>query len=87
MENKNDLTEKEIFEQIKLLQKEITSNSTNQLYRLSEAINEMKGEDGNIDGSSVSELCTVFSMREETLRKMLEFYIRLYDEARKAEKE
>lgn len=81
METNDRLTKKEIFEQIKLLQKEMTSNNANSLYRLSDTVNELRDEEGNVYGESISDLCAVFSQREENLTKLLNFYIRLYDEA------
>ena len=85
MENK--LTEREIFEQIVALQKQITENSANSLHRLGDVIGDVYSTEENTGNEQVSEVCNVFAMREHNLRLMLEFYIKMYDEVRKTDEE
>ena len=80
--NQNDvLTEKEVFDQIVLLQKQLTENSPTSLHRLGEAISEARGEseDGQISDEQVANICAVFAQREETLNQMLRMYQQMYD--------
>ena len=86
-ENTNNnvvLTEKEIFDQIVLLQNQLTEHSTTSLYRLGEAISYAhgEGEDAQISDEQVANICAVFAQREETLREMLELYKRMYSDVR-----
>ena len=78
------LTEKEIFDQIVLLQKQLTENSSTSLYRLGEALYDARGEgeEAGLTDDQVSEICKVFAQREETLYRMLEFYRKMYDDCR-----
>ena len=85
MDNNTSLTAREIFAQIQILQKDITNNSSNALYRMTEAISEMRDEDGNVETGAVEAVSNVFTAREHTLNELLAFYIRLYDEAKAAE--
>ena len=85
MENK--LTEREIFEQIVALQKQITENSANSLHRLGDVIDSVYSTECETGNEQVSEVCNVFSQREHNLKIMLEFYIKMYDDVRKTEEE
>ena len=89
MENKleNKLTEREIFEQIVALQKQITENSANSLHRLGDVIDSVYSTESETGNEQVSEVCNVFSQREHNLKIMLEFYIKMYDDVRKTEEE
>lgn len=90
-ENTNNavLTEREVFDQIVLLQKQLTENSPTSLHRLGEAIYEARGEgeESQLTDDQVSDICAVFSQREETLNQMLAFYKDLYENLRKEKQE
>ena len=74
------LTEKEVFDQIVLLQKQLTENSPTSLHRLGEAIYDARGgEDASISDDMVANICAVFAQREETLNQMLRMYQQMYD--------
>ena len=83
------LTEKEVFDQIVLLQKQLTENSPTSLHRLGEAISEARGESefGVISGEQVASICAVFTQREETLREMLEIYKQMYHDFQQEKRE
>ena len=83
------LTEKEIFDQIVLLQNQLTEHSTTSLYRLGEAISYAhgEGEDAQISDEQVANICAVFAQREETLREMLEFYKQMYNNLQQEKRE
>ena len=88
MAENNALTKREIFEQIKILQKELLENHLhclNGLTTMAEALCEGK-EDREDDEeiSEISEVCTVFAMREETFQNMIKFYEKMYDDIIKA---
>ncbi len=85
MENK--LTEREIFEQIVALQKQITENSANSLHRLGDAIDSVYSRESETGNEQVSEVCNVFSQREHNLKIMLEFYMKMYEDARITDEE
>ena len=85
MENK--LTEREIFEQIVALQKQITENSANSLHRLGDVIDSVYSTESETGNEQVSEVCNVFSQREHNFKIMLEFYMKMYDDVRKTEEE
>lgn len=89
MENKleNKLTEREIFEQIVALQKQITENSANSLHRLGDVIDSVYSTESETGNEQVSEVCNVFSQREHNLKIMLEFYIKMYEDVRKNNEE
>ena len=83
--NNNKLTAKEIFDQIVKLQNQLTENSQTSLHRLGDAIDSLRGEDGENRedmSSQINAVCGVFAMREETLRLMFEFYRRMYEDCR-----
>ena len=81
--NENSVTKKEIFEQIKQLQ--------NQLVNIKEVLVQMNFVDHvfdddcdyNIDiaKAKIDGMTEVFASREQTIQKMLQFYIDLYSKA------
>ena len=85
MAENNSLTKREIFEQIKILQKELLGNPLHCLSGLTSIAetlcgsNEDREDDEEI--SEISEVCTVFAMREETLQNMIKFYEKMYNDA------
>lgn len=83
------LTEKEIFDQIVLLQKQLTENSPTSLHRLGEALYDARGEgeEARLTDDQVSEICTVFAQREETLNQMLRLYQSMYNDLKKEKQE
>ncbi len=89
MENKieNKLTEREIFEQIVALQKQITENGNNSLYRIGDVIDSVYSTENETGNEQVSEVCNVFSQREHNLKIMLELYIKMYEDARISDEE
>ena len=81
--NNNTLTAKEIFDQIVKLQNQLTENSQTSLHRLGDVITDVRGEnyENNDDiASQIESVCAVFAQREETMRIMLEFYRRMYED-------
>jgi len=86
--NTTVLTEKEVFDQIVLLQKQLTENSPTSLHRLGEALYDARGEgeDAKLTDDQVSEICKVFAQREETLNQMLDFYKQMYNDLYKKNK-
>lgn len=83
--NENKLTAKEVFAQIVLLQKELTESSNASLHRLGDAVESVNSTAQNSDdtdgiGDAINGIAGVFAMREETLKCMLDFYIRLYNQ-------
>jgi hypothetical protein len=91
-ENTNNnvvLTEKEIFDQIVLLQKQLTENSPTSLHRLGEAISNARGESefGRISDEQVASICAVFTQREETLRDVMKLYERMYNNLQQDKRE
>ncbi|MBQ8546622.1 MAG: hypothetical protein IJ437_06765 [Clostridia bacterium] len=85
MENK--LTEREIFEQIVALQKQLTENTAQSLHKLGDVIDSVYSTENDTGSEQVSEVCNVFAMREHNLKIMLEFYIKMYDDIRKSDEE
>ena len=82
----NGITEQQIFEQITLLQNQLTENSYTSLHRLSDAITSIGEEENEARYEQVAEVCDVFKTRELTLLKMLEMYERMYADIQKAKK-
>ena len=87
MENNinNNLSAKEIFDQIVKLQNQLTENSQTSLHRLGDVITDVRGEnyENNDDiASQINAVCTVFSQREETLKSMLDLYRKMYEDYR-----
>ena len=76
------LTAKEVFDQIAALQKQMMDQSYNALYRMTEAINDICGDDRFESDESrenaIEEVTKVFAMREKTYQQMLEFYQQMY---------
>ncbi len=81
-----EITEQQIFEQITLLQNQLTENSYTSLHRLSDAITSIGEEENEARYEQVAEVCDVFKTRELTLLKMLEMYERMYADIQKAKK-
>ncbi|MBQ8862232.1 MAG: hypothetical protein IJ021_05785 [Clostridia bacterium] len=77
MTENNELTKREIFEQIKILQKELTENTAAALAALNDTVASACEE---TEENNVSELCTAFMMHEENIEKMLKFYEKMYDD-------
>ena len=84
--NTNELTAKEIFAQLTILQKQLTENSNTSLHRLGDAITSIGEEDNEARYEQVTEVCSVFKTREITLLKMLEMYEKMYADIQKANK-
>lgn len=81
--NNNNLTAKEIFDQIVKLQNQLTENHHTSLFRLDDAFCILRGDDDENRkdiASQIESICSVFAMREETMRLMLEFYRRMYED-------
>ena len=91
-QNANKLTTKDIFEQIVILQKQLTENNYTSLHRLGDALTVVgDGEGSSDDGieersSQIDAICTVFSQREETLNSLLAFYKTMYTDVYQMEK-
>ena len=83
------LTEKEVFDQIVLLQNQLTEQSPTSLHRLGEAISNARGESefGLISGEQVASICAVFAQREETLHDMMKLYERMYNNLQQEKRE
>ena len=77
MTENNELTKREIFEQIKILQKELTESTAATLAALNDTVASACEE---TEENNVSELCTAFMMHEENIGKMLKFYEKMYDD-------
>ena len=78
--NTNELTAKEIFTQITILQKQLTENSQTSLHRLGDALSTFEAENVEDSCEQISEICNVFYTRELTLLKMLEMYEKMYND-------
>lgn len=74
------LTAREIFEKIVELQKQLTENSYNSLHRLDDSISSICEDENEERFEQISEVCSVFKMRETTLIKMLELYEKMYND-------
>ena len=83
--NTNELTAKEIFTQITILQKQLTENSNTSLHRLGDAITSIGEEENEARYEQVAEVCDVFKTRELTLLKMLEMYESMYKDIQKSQ--
>ena len=83
----NEITEQQIFQQISLLQTQLTQNAQTSLHRLSDAL-DFIGEDNEneLPYEQITEICNVFKTREITLLKMLEMYEKMYADIQKAKK-
>ena len=83
----NGITEQQIFEQITLLQTQLTQNAQTSLHRLSDAL-DFIGEDNEneLPYEQITEICSVFKTRETTLLKLLEMYEKMYADIQIAKK-
>ena len=82
----NKLTAKEIFEQLTILQKQLTENSQTSLHRLSDAIESACGDEGDERNSEqIAVICDVFNTREVTLLKLLGMYEKMYNDVQNEE--
>ena len=85
MAESNALTKREIFEQIKILQKELLENPLHCLSGLTSMAETLcEGKEEREEGeeiSEISEVCTVFAMREENFGNMIKFYEKMYNDA------
>ena len=85
-DNTNELTVREIFTQITILQKQLTENSQTSLHRLGDALSAFESENAEDSYEQIHEICNVFYTRELTLLKMLEMYEKMYNDIQKAKK-
>ena len=77
------LSEREVFEQIKLLQEQLLSeNSNSSLYHLRDSLEAIGNEESETVSEQIDSVCTVFLMREKTLANLLDFYTKLYSDIR-----
>ncbi len=75
-----EFTAKEIFNQICLLQQELTSNSYHSLHRLTDSVEAICDEENEDKNEQISEVCSAFMAREATFTKLLELYQKMYDD-------
>ena len=82
--NAPQLTAREIFDQIAVLQRQIVESSYNALYRLTDATNGICGdgcfESDEAKGEAIESVARAFRMREETCQTMLEMYQQMYND-------
>ncbi|MGM9652689.1 MAG: hypothetical protein ACI3XP_03540 [Eubacteriales bacterium] len=84
MMEENKLTAREIFEQLTILQKQLTENSQTSLHRLGDAISStFDGDEGERNYEQIADICDVFKTRELTLLKLLEMYEKMYADIQK----
>ena len=84
MENiTNKLTERDIFEQVVALQKQLAENNNFSLHRLDETISSLCFGEGENKVEQISEICNVFSQREHNIRLLIDFYNKMYDDVKK----
>lgn len=78
----NPLTAKEVFDQIAALQKQMMDQSYNALYRMTEAINDICGDDtfeaDECREGAISRVTEVFMAREENYKRLLSTYEKMY---------
>lgn len=78
------LAARAIFEQLTILQKQLTENSQTSLHRLGDAISSnFDGDEGEGNYEQIADICDVFMTRELTLMKLLGMYeknVRRYSE-------
>ena len=89
--NTNELTAKEIFAQITLLQKQLTDENAIPLFHLSDAVTAIARTEEDADATvgteqQITEVCSVFKARETTLLKLLEMYEKMYADIQIAKK-
>jgi len=80
------LTAREIFEKIASLQKQLTESSYHSLHRLDDSVSAICSDENEEKCDQISEVCSVFKMRETTFIKMLELYERMYNDLTLSEK-
>lgn len=80
------LTAKEIFDQIAVLQRQFVESSYNALYRLTDAATGICGdgcfESDEAKGEAIEAVASTFRMREETYQTMLKLYQQMYNDLR-----
>ena len=83
--NENNLSSMGIFEQLTVLQKQLTENSQTSFERLSEAIAPALSSDGIEEESRelISDLIKAFRAREVTLLNILSIYKQMYEDIQK----
>jgi len=75
------LTAREVFEKIAELQKQLTESSYHSLHRLDDSITSIcENEESEEKGEQIGEVCNVFALREDTFRKMLGIYEKMYSD-------
>ena len=89
--NTNELTAKEIFAQITLLQKQLTDENAIPLFHLSDAVTAIARTEEDADATvgteqQITDVCSVFKARETTLLKLLEMYEKMYADIQIAKK-
>ena len=87
----NGITEQQIFEQITLLQKQLTDETAIPLFHLSDAVTAIARTEEDADATvgteqQITEVCSVFKARETTLLQLLLMYERMYADIQKAKK-
>ena len=87
----NGITEQQIFEQITLLQKQLTDENAIPLFHLSDAVTAIARTEEDADATvgteqQITEVCSVFKARETTLLKLLMMYERMYADIQIAKK-
>lgn len=81
------LTAKEIFTQLTVLQKQLTEspyNSINYLTKIDTVVENKESSNSKIM-VQFADVCNAFKAREETLRKLLGFYEKMYDDIKKGQ--
>ena len=87
----NEITEQQIFEQITLLQKQLTDENAIPLFHLSDAVTAIARTEEDADATvgteqQITDVCSVFKARETTLLKLLEMYEKMYADIQIAKK-
>ena len=86
-----EITEQQIFEQITLLQKQLTDENAIPLFHLSDAVTAIARTEEDADATvgteqQITEVCSVFKARETTLLKLLEMYEKMSADIQMAKK-
>ena len=87
----NGITEQQIFEQITLLQKQLTDENAIPLFHLSDAVTAIARTEEDADATvgteqQITEVCSVFKARETTLLQLLMMYEKMYADIQIAKK-
>ena len=87
----NGITEQQIFEQITLLQKQLTDENAIPLFHLSDAVTAIANTEEDADAAAgkeeqITEVCSVFKARETTLLQLLMMYEKMYADIQIAKK-